>query len=426
MATLASLPSWTAAPPDVAAATAQTKHAIRARLLAAGRSIDDVFAVMSARVLAQVDEVAAEVEAGRNAWPIVHYADIEAGTVPADTVTLLRKRGCVIVRGHFERQQALDWDQGIQDYVEGNQFFEDYRGAGDDFFASVDSKPEIYPIYWSPAQMEARQSDRMAKVQAFLNSFWTSTSNGVQWFDPARDSMYPDRIRRRPPGTTSNGLRPHMDSGTLDLWMTREHQLAFHHLFEGTVEAFDPWSAEYRTSGPLFDGTTKTSAFRTFQGWTALCDMDHDQGVLHSIPIADIMGYLLLRPLMADVPDEDMCGVRVGRAFPGSAQWHAPLQPALAGIPDVRAGDSAWWHTDLLHAVAPVVDQKGWGNVMYIPAAPWCPRNERYAELVRAAFLDGSSPDDFPPEHYERNWPDRFPAEALNRTGRRALGMDIA
>ena len=51
-----------------------------------------------------------------------------------------------------------------------NEFFENYRGPGDDFFGSVGSKPEIYPIYWSPAQMEARQSDRMANVQAFLNS----------------------------------------------------------------------------------------------------------------------------------------------------------------------------------------------------------------------------------------------------------------
>jgi Protein of unknown function (DUF1479) len=426
MATLPELPSWTSTPTDTAAAITQTKHAIRQRLRAAGRSIDEVFSVMSDRVLAQVEEVAAELEAGRNVWPVVQYADIESDTVPAETVALLRKRGCMIVRGHFERQQALDWDQGIQDYVEGNRFFENYRGAGDDFFASVDSKPEIYPIYWSHAQMEARQSDRMARVQAFLNGLWTSTSSGTQWFDPNRDSMYPDRIRRRPPGTTSNGLRAHMDAGTLDLWMTHEHQLAFRHLFDGSVEEFDPWSAEHRTAGPLFVGTTKTSAFRTFQGWTALSDMDHDQGVLHSIPIVDAMGYLLLRPLVADVPDDDMCGVAVGRAFPGATDWHAPLQRALGGIPDVRAGDSAWWHTDLLHAVAPVQDQKGWGNVMYIPAAPWCDRNERYASLVRSAFLDGSSPGDFPPEHYEREWPDRFPVEALNRTGRRALGMETA
>ena len=60
---------------------------------------------------------------------------------------------------------------------------------------------------------------------------------------------------------------------------------------------------------------------------------------------------------------------------------------------------------------------------MYIPAAPWCPRNERYAASVRAAFRTGSSPDDFPAEHYERIWPNRFQPSDLNDTGRRGLGL---
>ena len=127
--------------------------------------------------------------------------------------------------------------------------------------------------------------------------------------------------------------------------------------------------------------------------------------------------------MLDDVPEDDMCGVAVGRAFPADERWHRDLLPALAGIPDVRAGDSAWWHCDMLHGVAPVRDQKGWGNVMYIPAAPWCDRNERYAASVHAAFLDGSSPDDFPEEHYERSWPDRPALDALNANGKRGLGL---
>jgi len=78
----------------------------------------------------------------------------------------------------------------------------------------------------------------------------------------------------------------------------------------------------------------------------------------------------------------------------------------------------------MIHSVAPVQDQQGWGNVMYIPAAPWCPRNEKYAASVREAFTTGSSPDDFPAEHYERTWSDRFRKGDLNETGRRGLGFD--
>jgi hypothetical protein len=327
------------------------------------------------------------------------------------------------VRGHFPREQALAWDGEIVDYVERNRFFENYRGPGDDFFGSVGSKPEIYPVYWSPAQMQARQSDRMARVQAFLNRQWRSESDGVRWFDPDRDSLYPDRIRRRPPGADSGGLGTHLDPGTLELWMTQAYQRAFRHLFDGTVEQYDPWDAAHRTAGPQYPGTTMCSVFRTFQGWTALSDMDHDQGVLHTVPIPEAMGYLMLRPLLADVPDDDMCGVTTNKVFPANETWHALLLQAVSGIPDVTAGDSVWWHADMIHGVDPVTDQKGWGNVMYIPAAPWCPRNEAYAPSVREAFRTGSSPSDFPAEHYERTWDNRFSFDDLNETGRRGLGL---
>ena len=418
--TLPTLPHWETTPPDLGAAIRETKAALRERIAASGRTVEEVFAVVEAKVAERV----AEIEAAESVWPEIDYADIAAGTVPAELVELVRRRGCAVVRGTFEREQALAWDRGIVDYVEGNRFFEDYRGPGDDFFGSVGSRPEIYPVYWSRPQMEARQSDRMAAVQSFLNHRWTSESDGVQWFDPDRDSLYPDRIRRRPPGADSGGLGAHLDVGTLDLWMTQANQQAFRHLFDGSVERYDPWDAAHRTDGPQYPGTTMCSVFRTFQGWTALSDMAHDQGVLHTVPIPEAMAYLMLRPLLPDVAEDDMCGVTVNQVFPVNEEWHPLLMRALSGIPDVRAGDTVWWHSDVIHAVAPVEDQQGWGNVMYIPAAPWCPRNEAYAPSVREAFLAGDSPSDFPEEHYERGWPDRFKAEQLNETGRRGLGMD--
>ena len=420
---LPALPHWEQIPDDLPAAIRQVKAAIRDRIAASGRTVEEVFAVVERQVEAEAGEVAAARDRGEEVWPVLDYADIAAGTVPADALALLRRRGCLVVRGHFDRDQALAWDQGIVDYVEGNQFFENYRGPGDDFFGSVGSRPEIYPVYWSQAQMQARQSDRMARVQAFLNGLWRHESQGVRWFDPHRDSLYPDRIRRRPPGADSAGLGAHLDPGTLDLWMTSDYQKAFRHLFGGNPERYDPWDAAYRTAGPQYPGTTMCSVFRTFQGWTALSDMDRDQGVLHTVPIPGAMAYLLLRPLLADVPEDDMCGVTVGKVFPANEQWHPLLMQAVTGIPDVRAGDSVWWHCDMVHGVAPVTDQKGWGNVMYIPAAPWCPRNADYAVQVREALRSGASPSDFPAEHYERTWDGRFGVDDLNAVGRRGLGL---
>jgi hypothetical protein len=417
------LPHWETIPPHLKEAIRQTKAAIRARIEASGRTVEEVFAIVEARVAERVSEIEAAKQRGENVWPVIDYADIDAGTVSDEASELLHRRGCVVVRGHFEREQALAWDHDIVDYVERNNFFEDYRGPGDDFFGSVGSRPEIYPVYWSSAQMEARQSDRMARVQSFLNQRWTYESDGAQWFDPDRDSLYPDRIRRRPPGASSGGLGAHLDAGTLDLWMTSGYQRTFRHLFDGSVEQYDPWDAAHRTSGPQYPGSTMCSAFRTFQGWTALSDMAHDQGVLFTVPIPEAMAYLMLRPLLPDVPEDDMCGVTISQVFPVSDTWHPLLLRAASGIPDVQAGDTVWWHCDVTHGVAPVEDQQGWGNVMYIPAAPWCPRNEEYAASVRQAFLNGDSPSDFPEEHYERSWPDRFQPEQLNETGRRGLGM---
>ncbi|MFF0111674.1 DUF1479 domain-containing protein [Streptomyces prasinus] len=423
-AALPALPHWETTPDDPAAAVREIKPALRARIEASGRTVEEVFAVVEERVRARLAEIRADEERGESVWPVIDYADIADGTVVPEQLDKLRRRGCLVVRGHFEREQALGWDASIVDYVERNEFFENYRGPGDDFFGSVGSKPEIYPVYWSQAQMEARQSDRMATVQSFLNSLWKHESEGVRWFDPDRDALYPDRIRRRPPGADSGGLGTHLDPGTLDLWMTRAYQQAFRHLFDGSVEEYDPWDAAHRTAGPQYPGSTMCSAFRTFQGWTALSDMDHDQGVLHTVPIPEAMAYLMLRPLLADVPDDDMCGVTTNQVFPAGEKWHPLLMEALTGIPDVKAGDSVWWHCDMIHSVAPVTGQKGWGNVMYIPAAPWCPRNEEYAATVREAFLTGSSPSDFPEEHYERDWTGRFDVDRLNGTGRRGLGLD--
>ena len=183
-AALPPLPHWEQTPADIPAAITQVKAALRACIAASGRTVEDVFAVVERQVTAEVEEITAARDRGEEVWPVIDYANIETGTVPAEAQALLRRRGCLVVRRHFDRDQAGAWDRGIVAYTESNHFFEHYRGPGDNFFASVRSKPEIYPLYWSPAQMQARQHDRMARVQAFLNHQWKHESDGVRWFDP--------------------------------------------------------------------------------------------------------------------------------------------------------------------------------------------------------------------------------------------------
>jgi hypothetical protein len=53
------------------------------------------------------------------------------------------------------------------------------------------------------------------------------------------------------------------------------------------------------------------------------------------------MAYLMLRPLLSDVPDDEMCGFTVNRVFPASDRWHPLLMRALSGIPDVQFSSSS-------------------------------------------------------------------------------------
>ncbi len=411
-------------PADHNAAIRQLKQELRAQI----GDVQTVFNQLSERIAARVAEINALKARGEPVWPVLPFADIQNGTLSNEQREAVKRRGCAVIKGHFPREKALGWDRSMLEYLDRNHFDEVYKGPGDSFFGTLEaSRPEIYPIYWSQAQMQARQSSEMAQVQSFLNRLWTYESEGKQWFDPDVSVIYPDRIRRRPPGTTSKGLGAHTDSGALERWLLPAYQQVFAAVFNGKPEEYDPWNAAHRTEVEEYtvDNTTKCSVFRTFQGWTALSDMLPGQGLLHVVPIPEAMAYVLLRPLLDDVPDDELCGVAPGRVLPISAQWHPLLIEALTSIPALEAGDSVWWHCDVIHSVAPVTDQQGWGNVMYIPAAPLCEKNLAYAKRVKAALEKGASPGDFPREDYETTWADRFTLDDLNEHGKRALGMPV-
>jgi len=409
-------------PADVKAAIRQMKQQLRSQI----GDVEALFRQVCDKIEAAIADAKADEQRTGSAWPMVEMQTLARGEVSDETRAQIKRRGCVVIKQHFAREQAMAWDKSMLDYLELNHFDQQYRGPGDNFFGSLEaSRPEIYPIYWSQAQMQARQSDAMIKAQSFLNRLWTFDSQGQQWFDPDVSVIYPDRIRRRLPGTTSKGLGAHTDSGALERWLLPAYQQVFARLFSGDFAAYDPWDAAHRTEVDEYDvpDTTKCSVFRTFQGWTALSDMIPGQGLLHVVPVPEAMAYVLLRPLLSDVPEDELCGVEPGRVLPINEKWHPHLIAGLSSIPALEAGDSVWWHCDVIHAVAPVENQRGWGNVMYIPAAPMCDKNRAYARQVAEALEQGRSPADFPPEDYEANWQQRFTLADLNQNGRRALDL---
>src|SRR3954470_22044826 len=107
------LPHWQTTPEDLKSAIREIKAAIRARIEASGRTVEEVWAAVTEQLTERVEEIEAMQARGENVWPVIEYKDIEAGTVTAEQLAYLKRRGCLVVRGHFEREQALAWDQGV-------------------------------------------------------------------------------------------------------------------------------------------------------------------------------------------------------------------------------------------------------------------------------------------------------------------------
>ena len=398
------------------------KREIRLRIADISRTIGQV----EADLRAEVEEIVARRARGEAVIPELDYRLIREGKVPEGIKAEIRRRGAAVVRNVFPRSQAEAWNEGIGDYLASNDYVTKAatRDAGDRYFTSLkSSRPQIFGIYWSKPQMEARQGMPLAETRAFLNRLWRYESGGHVHFDPDRECTYADRIRRREPGDASLGLSPHMDAGSVERWLDPAYAEVYRAVFSGDWRGYEPFDGAFRATTEEIPSPAVCSAFRTFQGWTALSRQGPGDGTLQLLPIARAIVYLLLRPLAEDVPDDDLCGARPGRALSLVDRWHALLKPAITPIPLVEPGDTVWWHSDIIHAVEDEHKGRGYSNVIYIGAAPYCAKNVRYLQRQKAAFLSGASAPDFSPEDFEVEFQGRATVDDLTDLGKRQMGL---
>ena len=394
----------------------RTKKELRDRM-----DVAAAFASVRDAMRREVDTVREAVDRGESIIPELNYRDIHNGAVTEETRARIRERGCVVIRGVFERQRAIEWNEEIGAYLDRNNYLERLKEKEglDNYFGELKSgKPQIYGIYWSRPQVEARQAESMAETKRFLNRLWDVRAPAGDEFDPDFDFAYADRTRRREPGDKSLGLSPHMDAGSYERWVDPAFQRIYAPVFSGDWEKYDPWKASFRTQTREFASPAVCSMFRTFQGWTGLTTQGPDDGTLSLIPISRAIAYFLLRALQDDVAPDDLCGARPGRALGIDARWHEDVLGALISIPVVEPGDTVWWHPDTVHAVADEHKGQDYANVIYIGASPKCAKNEAYARRQAVAFLAGKSAPDFAPEDFEVGFQGRATLDDLSDLGR--------
>jgi len=368
------------------------------------------------------EAIRADAAAGRPVVPELEYQDIRDGRVSDSSLAAIRRTGCVVVRGVFPRSVASGWFAELGEYLEANRYEqrEVEKRDLDKYFSGLKAgRPQIFNVYWSKPQVHARQDPKLAETRAFLNGLWRS--QGV--FDPSRECTYADRVRRRHPGDETLGLSPHMDAGTVERWIDPGFQRVYRHVFAGDWPAHDPFDATGRLDTREIPSPAVCSMFRTYQGWTALTRQGPEDGTLRLIPIAEGICYVLLRALQDDVAEGDLCGAAPGRALGISSEWHAPLMAGLVPIPEVQPGDTVFWHTDIVHAVADRHAGTEFASVIYIGSAPDCAKNRAYLPRQRDAFLAGRSAPDFAPMDFEIDFTGRATEQDLTPLGRMQMGI---
>ena len=369
------------------------------------------------------EKIQADAAAGRPVVPEVPMPTSATARSPRTTKAAIRRTGCAVVRGVYPEAMANDWFAEVGAYLEDNHYEEkeiEKRSLDKYFSALKAGKPQIFNVYWSKPQVNARQGESLAATRAFLDRLWKY--EGV--FDPDLQCTYADRVRRRQPGDKTLGLSPHMDAGTVERWIDPGYQRVYARVFAGDWRGYDPFDGTHRleTRGdPVAGRGERLPHLPGLDG----ADPAGAEG-RHAPPHPDRRGHLLRAPPRAP-------GRRAGGpALRRRSRPRARRQPGVARRPPGRAGldprGHARRHGLVAHRHLPRGRRRARGQGirerhlhrlgagLRRRTAPICPRQKE-------AFLAGRSAPDFAPMNFEVDFKGRATLDDLTPLGRKQMGF---
>ncbi|KAF7317151.1 hypothetical protein HMN09_00449800 [Mycena chlorophos] len=355
-------------------------------------------------VIAELKEATRQIEKEGQAYiPRVSFADIQKGTLTAEKIAEVKRKGTVVITDVVEDEKARGWKADLEEFIKNNPQTE----AG-------------------PNLKSKRAHPNMLTAITWLNTLYHSAgaATSLEGVDLKTPLSYADRFRIRHPGGDWNVHPPHVDGGTIERWEDDKMRECFKHILDGRWREHDPYVLEPRIEArtSLYQRPNQSSVFRTFQGWLALSRAGPGNGTLRVFP--DVLlsnAYIILRPFFrplvavdsegiwdasnwvfdpstSEIPGLVQYATHVGYGLQPKTHTHPNmlLDKTMTSIPPVNPGDCVFWHCDVVHSVERFHTGTEDSAVMYIPAVPLTPANKAYLARQVEAFKAGIPPPDFP------------------------------
>ncbi|KAK0977225.1 hypothetical protein LTR91_013379 [Friedmanniomyces endolithicus] len=349
------------------------------------------------RLLASLrEEIPLIARLGSKVIPVIDFKDIDNASPKFRAEH--KKRGVAVIRNVISRHEALDMKQELRGYIAANPHTK----------AFPKDSPQVFELYWSPAQIKARSHPNLIKAQRFLMEFWHSKDPNAL-ISSSHPLIYADRLRMRLPGDSKFALGPHVDSGSCERWEADGYGRG--HVFDSIWE-------------DLYQGVGACSASRMFQGWLSMSETAPYEGTLLVNPLLSrATAYYLLRPFFtpkiaardptAETYDEAFLTPENWQLEPEPTSWlhgaspghcqelraalhpHLNLPSSMVHVPKVQPGDYVSWHCDTIHGVDSVHTGSTDSSVLYIPSCPLTVANAQFVARQREAFLNGWPSPDF-------------------------------